>query len=227
MHIRADEGSSLRSIQTRHQQLVVVRVGVPNRGGHGKRERRGIKGATGRRAPHAPATALEAVTRDRLGAVLGAPRVAAEDLACGLRLKLDVLRRATGPIASPAPRPRFVVFEAVALGLLERGLLDQDPPALVSSPRAAEAHHDCGQAAGFLRPAGERGVPGRQEHKLVQVRAAQAERSHVLHLQELAAAAASRAGPIPEWRDDHQVGLLALLLKGHRPGLSNRSRAAA
>src|SRR5437667_264091 len=78
----------------------------------------------------------------------------------------------------------------------QRILLDEAPMTLVAPPGAAEADDDRRQAARLPRAPRERRVARAEEHEVVEVRAAHAERPGLLHEQEVARPAAGGAGPV-------------------------------
>jgi hypothetical protein len=146
------------------------------------------------------------VPGDRLGALRGAAREQPGDLRDEAGLQFQVLVRPSLGIPSPAPHPGVLIGEALLLRLLKGRLLHQEALPLIPLPCPAPADHHRRQGAGLLRPAGERGVPGGQEHQVVHVGAGEAERPLVVHDQQVARAAALGAGPVLNRLDDHQVG---------------------
>ena len=56
-------------------------------------------------------------------------------------LQLEVLIRAPERVALPPPRPRVLVGQALCLGPVKRGILNEDPLSLVALARPAEPHH--------------------------------------------------------------------------------------
>jgi LysR family transcriptional regulator, transcription activator of glutamate synthase operon len=195
-----------------HQQIVVIGVLMPDRGDD--RERHGLlvkPPASGR--PADPATAAEpGVAGDRIGPRGRAPGEQPRDLGGELPLEDHVLVGAAHGVPLPAPCPQVRVAKALLFGLLDGGRLGQDALPLIALAALAPLHHDGGQPAGLLRPAGQRGVPGRQELKVVHISAGQAERTSFVHDQEVAGALAFRALPVPHRDDDHQIGRSGQLL---------------
>jgi LysR family transcriptional activator of glutamate synthase operon len=195
-----------------HQQIVVIGVLMPDR--RDDRERHGLlvkPPASGR--PADPATAAEpGVPGDRVRPLGGAPREQARDLDGELLLENHVLVGAAHGVPLPAPCPQVRVGEALLFGLLNGGRLSQDALPLVALAALVPLHHDRGQPAGLLRPAGQRGVSGWQELKVVHVGAGQAEWTSFVHDQEVAGALAFRALPVPHRDDDHQIGRSGQLL---------------
>jgi hypothetical protein len=98
------------------------------------------------------------------------------------------------------------------LGLFERCFLHQEALPLVPPARPAPPDHDRRKDAGLLRPAGQRGVAGRQEHQVIHLGAGQAERPLIVHDQQAARAAALGTGPVLDRLNDNQIGRSGLAL---------------
>jgi hypothetical protein len=121
-------------------------------------------------------------------------------------LEPDVLVRAPFRLTLAPARARVLVSQALRLGLRDRGLLDEHPLALVALARAAEAHDDRRQPAVLSRPARQRRVSPRQENEMREIRARHAERTAIVHRQQVPVrASAPRTDPVLERRDDHEI----------------------
>jgi len=66
-------------------------------------------------------------------------------------LEFDILSRASRPLALAPSCARISVGQALRLGPVDRGLLDQHPLALVALASATETHDDRGQSAVLSR----------------------------------------------------------------------------
>jgi hypothetical protein len=117
------------------------------------------------------------VRRDLFGSVRGAAWIelsnAFREPAHERRIDLGAPFRL--PVA--APRSHFRIAQALGFGAVDRVIFDQQPLAFVPLPRGAPLQHDRGQrgvAAGTPR---ERGVAGRQEPEVIQIRAGEAQRA--------------------------------------------------
>ncbi len=210
----SNAGSSFQSVYPAHQQLVVGRVDVSNGGGYGEVQRLRVEIAPGSASADAPAASREGVVGDLLGSILRTAGVVAQDLGHRPLLECRVCLSPALPFAQLAPRSRLLVRQAFALGAVERILLDQDTLPLVPAPGSAEAHDHRREEACLFRPARERGVAGRQVDEMVEVGAAQAEGTSIVHRQEIAAAGALCTGPALQRRDRHQVLRLVASLRG-------------
>jgi hypothetical protein len=154
---------------------------------------------------------------DRLGPLRRTPGKQLSELCSHPHMKLHIFLAAPGRIALAATSPRLLVRQALGLGSLKRGLLDQDPLPLITLPGAAEPHHDRRHPAVGLRPPGQSGVAGRQERQMIHVRTADAHRPRLLHHQQTAAdRPAHRASEVLHRRDHHQVRWAALTLRQPR-----------
>jgi hypothetical protein len=202
--------ASDRAGRAGHQQLVVAAVLVPHRGGHRERDRPIIQCAPGRRAPDPPTAPHGREAGDRCGPLARAAREQPRHRLGQLALEHQVLVGAALPVAFTATGARVLVGQALHLGLLQGRLLNQDPLALVALARAAEPDDHRHQTACLPGAPAQGGVAGRQEDKVVQVRASHAEWPAILHEQQRARAAAAGARPLVERLDDHQVGSLGL-----------------
>src|ERR671922_2069153 len=204
--------SCLGSVHAGHQQLVVASVLVSHRRDHGKLDGLRVQGSSGGGPPHSTASPRPGTAGNGFGALRGAPGKQAEDLPRQLALEAPVLPRPPRFVAQPAPRPGFLVLQALRLSALERDLLDEDPLALVPFPRSTETDDDCRKATRSLRAAGQRRVSRGQEDEVIHVGAFETEWPALLHHQEIAATATVRACPVPDRRDHHEVGRATLAL---------------
>lgn len=136
---------------------------------------------------------------NRPGPFLRTSREEPNDLMAERILEGLFLNRSVFCLTQAAPLSCPLVGQAGNLGLGERFLFDEDPLALVATPRPAEPHHDRGKSARPFGSPGECGVTGRQEDQVVEVRSFEAERSVSLHEQEIPGAAAFGAVPLLEW----------------------------
>jgi hypothetical protein len=143
---------------------------------------------------------------DSVGALGRATWEETADLCRQSGLKVLIDPDAAGVVALSAALPRVGVGHALLLCIRERRLLDQDALPFMPLPAAAPPHHDCRQAARLRGTTGERGVPRREEHKMIQVGAAEAERASVLHPKQIASPTALATGPIPDRLDDQHAG---------------------
>lgn len=214
LDLGSDMGSRFQPVHATHQQLVVGRVHVSNCGGYGEVQRLRVEIAPSRGATDPPAAPSEGVVGDLLGSILGAAGVVAQDLGYRPLLEFRVSLSPALLFAQLTPRSRLLVRQAFALGAVERILLDQDTLPLVPAPGSAEAHDHRREDACPFRPARERGVAGRQVDEMVEVGAAQAEGTSIVHRQEVAGAGALGAGPALQRRDHHQVLRLVASLCG-------------
>jgi hypothetical protein len=152
------------------------------------------------------------VPGDRLGALGRAAGEQPGDLADETRLQLQVLVSPALGIPFPAPHPGVLVGKALQLRFFERWFLHQEALPLIPLARPAPPDHHRRQEACLLRPAGERGVAGRQEHQVIHVGTGQAERPGVVHDEQVAGAAAFGARPVPDRLDDDEVSRSGLTL---------------
>jgi hypothetical protein len=171
----------------------------------GQHDRLLIQRPARRRTAHPAAAAQAGVPGDRLGPRWRAAGKQPQDLLRHAGGELDVLGGPALPVPFPAADPGILVGQALLLRLLQRLLLDQQALPLVPLAGPAPPHHHRRQPAGLLRPAGQRGIPGRQEHQVVHVGAGQAQRAGAVHDQQVTGALALRALPVPHRLDDHKV----------------------
>jgi hypothetical protein len=100
--------------------------------------------------------------------------------ACGeLCYELGVQFDAPFPLAVAAPGPHLGIVQALGFSAIQRLFFDQQTLALVPLPRAAPFQHDGGKRRVVSRPACECRIARRQERKVVQVRACEAERATI------------------------------------------------
>ena len=199
-----------------HQQGVVVGVLVADRGHHGQGDRLFIKSAASRRTADPAAAPQSGMAGDRLGTFGRAAGKQPRDFGRHAGLELHVLVSAALTVSFTAAAPRVLVGEALLFGLLERRLLDQDALPLVPLAAATPPHHHGRKHASLFRPAGQRGVARAEEDQVIQVGAGHAQRSHVVHRQQVAGTRAPGAHPVLDRHDDNQVGRLG---RGHNAGL--------
>jgi len=178
---------------------------VPHRGHHGERDRSLVQAAARRGPPDPSASAHGGVPGDGLCPLPRAARVQPCDLLGEALPQFDILAGASLPVAFAAAHPDILVVQALLLGRIQRGFLDQQPLPLVPLARPAPPDHHGRQPAALLGPPGERRVPGRKEHQVVHVGAGQAQRPFVVHDEQAAGAVALRAGPVLDRHDHDQV----------------------
>ncbi len=92
---------------------------------------------------HAAAPSIAGVSGDRVRLRGWAVGEEAGDLACELALELDIFARASFAFALAPSRPRIVIGQALRLGPLGCGPVDEHALALVALARSAEAHEYC------------------------------------------------------------------------------------
>ena len=109
-----------------------------------------------------------------------------------------VLDRSVFGFAQAASGPRLFVHQTGSFGLGQCLFLDENPLALVATPRATEPHHDGGKSTRLLRSPGECRVTGGLEDELVEIRTHETQGSVALHEQQVAGAGAFRADPLLE-----------------------------
>src|SRR5271165_3523656 len=109
-------------------------------------------------------------------------------------------------------RSRRSLADARSLRICQGPRLDQQALSLVAAAGPAEAHYDrIAGALGFRAPREQR-VARRQILKIIEVDAAQARRTGILHHQEIAGVAAPMALPLPvQGLDNHEFRRSACL----------------
>jgi hypothetical protein len=80
LNLAADQEPGFCPVQARHEQLVIARVAVANRGGDGEPERSRVEGPAGGAATHPAAATSARVTSDLLGPIARTAREEANDL---------------------------------------------------------------------------------------------------------------------------------------------------
>lgn len=127
--------------------------------------------------------------------------------------ELLVLVDASRGIALPAALAHLAVGQTLLLGTGDRVGFGQDALSFVPLAGPAPLQDHRGQPTASPRPARERAVAAWQELQMSEVGAVQAQRSCVIHRQELAtleSRSAVRAGPWLARRYDEQVGRAAV-----------------
>jgi hypothetical protein len=212
LDIALHTGSRGCTVETCHEQHVIVGLLMSNASDHGQLDCGGIGCAPCCAATHSPTSARRGVIGNRTRPCNGAAGEEAQNLS-GERLEERlVLRSTTYPVALPSPLSRLRICETFPLGCINRCRLDEDALALVASPGPAEAHDHGREGTRAPRAASESGVPCRQKHEVAQIRAHQAQRPLSFHHQQLTGPAALRAGPRPECRDGDELRRLRLNL---------------
>jgi hypothetical protein len=135
------------------------------------------------------------------------------DLRGHARLEPHILRGPAVAVPVPAAQPGVLVGEALLLGLAQRWLLGEDALPFVAPPVPAPADDHGRQAARLAGAAGQRGVTRRDENQVVKVGAGQAQRTRLVHDEEVPGAVALGARPVLDRRDGHEVGGLARALR--------------
>src|SRR5579859_1715487 len=132
---------------------------------------------------------------DRRGAIARAAWKDSPDFG-SQRLRVGrILLVASLPVSDPSRGSGALVRQALPLGALQRILFNQDALPFIAFTRAAESHDHGAEPAGLFRAPGQGGVAGRQERKMVQIGAGQAERTAALHDEEAACAGTLAAAP--------------------------------
>ena len=125
---------------------------------HGERNRLGLECTACGGPTHPAAAPLCAVRRDLLASLRRACGEETRNLARELELERDVFAGSPFGLALTPTRPHIFVVQALGLGLLDRGLLDEHALAFVPPTSAAEPHDDSRQAAVLPRSARQRRV---------------------------------------------------------------------
>lgn len=152
--------------------------------------------ASGGGAANAAAAARRGVGGDLLGTSRRAAGEEPSDLARHLGLKPHVGELALSAGSLAPGRSLGLIREAFLLGAVHSVLLDEYALALVAAAGAAEAHDDGREPAVLAGAARQGGIAAREVHEMVQVGAGEAERSGVLHLQQVTGAATRGTGPV-------------------------------
>ncbi|HUY51133.1 MAG TPA: hypothetical protein VMV92_36425 [Streptosporangiaceae bacterium] len=121
------------------------------------------------------------------------------DLFSHAGLERHILASPPLPVPFPAAQPGFLVGEALLLRLSECRFLGEDALPLIAFPGPAPAHHHSRQAARLPGAAGQCGVTCRDEDQVIHVGAGQAERTRLVHAEEIAAAAAASTRDSVAW----------------------------
>src|SRR5436305_5923031 len=122
----ADAVAGVLAVDAGHEQLVVVSVLVPDRRHDREEYRLLVQCAPGGRPAHPAAAAHAGVPGDGFGARSGAAGELLADALVETGSELDVFGGAADAVALAAAFADVLVGEALLLGLLERGLLDED-----------------------------------------------------------------------------------------------------
>jgi hypothetical protein len=206
LDVAADAPTRIFSIDSSHQQIVVVGVAVARGRDHCERDRLGVKRTAGGCAPHPAAASLRSVRRDLLSSLARTFGEEARDLACELALEFDVFARSPFRCALALTRPCVLVPQALGLGLLDRGDLDEHALAFIPPAGAAEANDDSRQPTVLPGTARQCRVSGGQEDEMCKISARHAHGSAILHHQQaLICASATSADPAFQRRDDHEI----------------------
>jgi hypothetical protein len=204
--IGADASTRIFSVDSSHQQIVVVGVAVARGRDHGERDRLGVKRAARGRSPDPAAASLRSVRRDLLSSLARTFGEEARDLARELALERDVFARSPFRCALALTRPCVLVPQALGLGLLDRGHLDEHALAFIPPAGAAEANDDTRQPTVLPGTARQCRVSCGQEDEMCKISARHAHGSAILHHQQaLICASATGADPAFQRRDDHEI----------------------
>ena len=177
---------------------------MPDRCHHGQSNRSLIEGPAVRGTADATAAAQTGVAGDGLRALRRAARIQPGDLGREPALELHVLVHAAPGVPFATAQPSVCVGQALLLGLVERRLFHEEALPLVALAGPTPPHDDGGEPAGLFRPPGQCGVAGRQEDQVVHVRAAHAQRTRIVHGEQVARAVATvGAGEVLDGLDDH------------------------
>ncbi len=184
--VRTDECARIRAGNGVHEHALVFGVLVPDRSDDGQLHRFRIQCPAGAGPPDPSTTTGSSVTCNAKRPLRWATGELRPDGGGEFADELLILDDTTLGVALAASLPKITVSQALLLGLCDSGGLREDTLPLVSLARPAPLHHDCRQLTGPSRSAGQCRVPARQEFQVTEVGAVQAERTSVVHGQEVA-----------------------------------------
>lgn len=188
-----------------HQHRVVIGLGVADRGRNGQtnclRSKRPARGASA----HPTAAARRRMTCDRGGPVSGTPRELATDGVSEFGGETLVFIGTPESVARPPPFAYLGVGKALLFGTLDRLRFSQDALAFIAFSGPAPAHDHRREPAGLFRASGHRCIARRQKFEMAKVCAVQAQRTCIVHDQQVAGARTRRTRPISERCDHHEV----------------------
>lgn len=144
-------------------------VAVTHRGHDGQRHGRGIQRPAGSTPANPATTPRSGMGGNGSGPFRRTARDQPNDLIAQSILEGLVINASVSGVAQSAPFPCLLIGQAGNLGLGERFLFDEDPLALIATPRATGPHHDPGKSTRLLGSPGEGRVTGRQEDHVVEI----------------------------------------------------------